>query len=833
MPRASHLAAWTTGTAALLMALGLSAPLRAEDDAKGLETRLAAAKGRDQLALLVELATAGLERRDYPAALDYGGRAEALARELDDAPKLALALRITGDAHRLRDEYAPSLVRYREAIDLLGEDGDRGELAKTLYHAAISYWHLGDPAHALELSQRSYQLAVELEDRRAQASALNMAGLVNTALERYPQSLDYYLRVLDLVQELRDEQSVGRVLNNVGNAYRNMGQPAEALVYYQRALETKQQADDERYPSTLSNIGLAYRQMGELERALTYSQRALASWEAAGDRKEIAVNLSRIGGLYDELGDHGAAEAALERCLDLAAEIGSRDTLAGCQEALAKVYEATGRFREALAAYRAYEQIRRETFNEESGRSLAELEARFGIDQKEHEIELLRRQQEIDSLELGRKVQTGRALAGGMVMMGLLLSLLYGRHRAQVKASRTIADKNRELETALAELSESETRYRRLFKDPTIGKLVIDPLREVVLDANEPARLLLGRSGEDLTDVAIAEVGCEWLDRMLSRPASESTDSRVIVEAFEHVADGETRYYEAWVSPLSLGGRPAALLTLNDVTERRNLEEQRVRQQERERYIAELETRKAEVEARNAEMERFTYTVSHDLKSPLFTIRGFLGYLRKDVSEGNPARIEKNIEHINGAVAKMGKQLDELLELSRIGRVASPPQDVAVAELALEVTETLAALITERGARVDVAADMPPAFGDRQRLGEVLQNLIENAVKFMGSQPDPRVEVAWRRDGGGKTVYFVRDNGVGIAGRYHDRVFGLFDRLDPAVDGSGVGLALVKRIIEVHGGRIWIESEGDGRGSTFCFTLPSRKTARSAARRRR
>jgi len=329
---------------------------------------------------------------------------------------------------------------------------------------------------------------------------------------------------------------------------------------------------------------------------------------------------------------------------------------------------------------------------------------------------------------------------------------------------------------------------------------------------------LLGRSGKDLTDVAIADVGSEWLSCMVNRPPSESSDSRAIVEAFEHVHGGETRYFEVWVSPLSLGGRPAALLTLNDVTERRNLEEQRVRQQERERYIAELETRKAEIETRNAEMERFTYTVSHDLKSPLFTIRGFLGYLRHDISEGNQARIEKNIEHINGAVAKMGRQLDELLELSRIGRVTSPPQEVAFPELTREVTETLAALIRERGVRVDVAADLPNALGDRQRLGEVLQNLIENAVKFMGAQPAPRIEVSWRQDGR-ETVYFVRDNGVGIAGRYHQRVFGLFDRLDPTVDGSGVGLALVKRIIEVHGGRIWIESEGEGRGSTFCFTL--------------
>jgi len=110
--------------------------------------------------------------------------------------------------------------------------------------------------------------------------------------------------------------------------------------------------------------------------------------------------------------------------------------------------------------------------------------------------------------------------------------------------------------------------------------------------------------------------------------------------------------------------------------------------------------------------------------------------------------------------------------------------------------------------------------GDRTRLLEVLQNLIENAVKFRSGQAEPVIEVGSRKGPGGLVVY-VRDNGVGIDPRYHQRVFGLFERLDPRVEGTGVGLALVKRIVEVHGGRVWVESEGAGRGSAFCFTLPA------------
>ena len=114
---------------------------------------------------------------------------------------------------------------------------------------------------------------------------------------------------------------------------------------------------------------------------------------------------------------------------------------------------------------------------------------------------------------------------------------------------------------------------------------------------------------------------------------------------------------------------------------------------------------------------------------------------------------------------------------------------------------------------------MPTIYGDRTRLVEIFQNLIENTVKFMGEQPDPRVEIdADVHDT--EVVCSVKDNGMGIDPTYHDKIFGLFERLNPDIDGTGIGLALVKRIVEVHGGRVWVESEAGGHGSTFSFSLP-------------
>jgi DNA-binding LacI/PurR family transcriptional regulator/signal transduction histidine kinase len=232
-----------------------------------------------------------------------------------------------------------------------------------------------------------------------------------------------------------------------------------------------------------------------------------------------------------------------------------------------------------------------------------------------------------------------------------------------------------------------------------------------------------------------------------------------------------------------------------------------------------VEERTQELELRNAELERFTYTVSHDLKSPLITIQGFLGFLERDAVAGDIIRIKEDVARITDATNRMRVLLDELLELSRVGRLVNPSELVPLTELVEEAISLVAGRIKARGVQVVVAPNLPVVYGDRRRLVEVMQNLLDNAVKFMGQQPKPRVEI------GGNAIEneilcYVRDNGVGIKPQYYETVFGLFDRLDPSIEGTGIGLALVKRIIEVHNGRIWVESDGKYKGTSFYFSLP-------------
>jgi PAS domain S-box-containing protein len=285
------------------------------------------------------------------------------------------------------------------------------------------------------------------------------------------------------------------------------------------------------------------------------------------------------------------------------------------------------------------------------------------------------------------------------------------------------------------------------------------------------------------------------------------------VHAFEYqlLQDDENKTFEARITPLT---KDTVLAIVRDVSLQRWI------LGEREKLINELERK-------NAELERFTYTASHDLKSPLITIKGFLGFLREDAERGNIKRLETDIKRIGDAADKMQLLLNDLLELSRIGRSVNKSELIDLNVLIAEVLELLQGRVSG-GARpigVHVEENLPQVYGDRPRLLEVWQNLIDNAAKFMGDQPEPQIQIG--QDGkthDGLPIFFVRDNGVGIDPRFTDRIFGLFNKLDARTEGTGIGLALVKRIIEFHGGRIWLESE-PGKGTTFYFTLPYGETA--------
>jgi signal transduction histidine kinase len=344
------------------------------------------------------------------------------------------------------------------------------------------------------------------------------------------------------------------------------------------------------------------------------------------------------------------------------------------------------------------------------------------------------------------------------------------------------------------------------------------------------------------TPISIDEYGLNVIDELrqnkpwftndiLEDPQVTELDRRLATEGGIHTWLSLPLLYQGQlIGALNLGRGPGNLFMQEDAEIAHDVANQlAIALQQTNLYNAlqiELTERKkliSQLEASNAELERFTYTVSHDLRSPLVTIKGFLGMLEKDLQDDRQDRIASDLQRIANAADKMHTLLSDLLELSRIGRIINPPEEVDLAQVIREAIETLDAHLRSKKIIVNSPLQMPTVYGDRVRLREVFENLIDNAAKYSGDQPNPMIEIG-TKDNGNETVIFVKDNGLGIEPQYQKKVFGLFDKLNPNSEGTGIGLALIKRIIETHGGRIWVESEGLGKGSIFYFTIPdSRK----------
>jgi len=358
------------------------------------------------------------------------------------------------------------------------------------------------------------------------------------------------------------------------------------------------------------------------------------------------------------------------------------------------------------------------------------------------------------------------------------------------------------------ELRQSEALYRTVFKTTGVPTVILDEAG-TFYQVNAEGAKISGFTKEELEGKKswtefIAKK--EDLEMMLEIHRLRRTDHDNAPVNYEFLfKDRYGNLRNIYVTTTIIPGTKRSVVSFMDLTERKRAEE------ERDRILKELE-------AKNAALDRFTYTVSHGLRSPLVTIQGFTSMLQNDLERDNKEKAATDLQYITKAATKMDCLLRDTLQLSRIGRIANPPEDVPFGAIVQDALEQTAEQIKSSGVEVSVAEDLPTVHVDRMRIAEVLVNLIGNSIRYRGEQPHPKIDIGCRVEGQ-ETVFFVKDNGIGIDKTEHEKVFELFYRVNARGEGTGAGLAIVKRILEVHGGRIWIESEL-GKGCTVCFILP-------------
>jgi PAS domain S-box-containing protein len=387
-------------------------------------------------------------------------------------------------------------------------------------------------------------------------------------------------------------------------------------------------------------------------------------------------------------------------------------------------------------------------------------------------------------------------LIGFVALLLMLLLLIWTR-----TLRRVLTHKTTELKSANERLRLANKQFRALFDNAAAGILVADPETQRFDFANPFIERILGYNPGELIGKSVADIHpAESLPQIQAGfEAQVRGDKTLIAKAPCQRKDGRIIYVDINAAPVSLNGKNHIMGLFSDITQRKLAEDA--------------------LHAKNEEMDRFVYTASHDLKAPLITFQTYLGFLKQDLRMSNDAAIQQDIAFMHSAADRMKTLLDDLLTLSRVGRVVHPPESISFSNLVTDALRALAGPIATRRVEIVRAAPELILSGDRIRLVEIWQNLIDNAVKFMGDQPHPRIEIGWEATPAA-VCFFVRDNGIGLDSAYHTQMFDLFEKLDPSSDGTGLGLALIKRIVELYHGRIWIESPGAGQGCCVRFTLP-------------
>lgn len=402
------------------------------------------------------------------------------------------------------------------------------------------------------------------------------------------------------------------------------------------------------------------------------------------------------------------------------------------------------------------------------------------------------------------------------------------RKRAEERLTVQAEELSRQTEELLRSQQALETQGRMLtsvLDSMAEGLVVADEKGDFVI-WNPAAEKILGRGAADIPPTKWSEHYRVFLaDTVTSFPADQLTLARAmrgeVSSAEMYICNPELEggvWIEASGSPLKDkdGALRGGVVSFRNITQRR-ADEREIRKlnDELEQRVA---TRTAQLEAANKELESFSYSISHDLRAPLRHISGFARILTEDFAPSLPAEAQRHLDRIEQGATRMGQLVDELLNLTRVGRQTLAVQVTGLASIVKDVISMLEPETRGRSVKW-IVNDLPFVECDSVLVRQVFQNLIGNALKYSRTRAPAVIEIG-QTEKDGQNVLFVQDNGVGFSMKYADKLFGVFQRLHRAEDfeGTGVGLAIVQRIVQKHGGRVWAEAELD-RGAIFYFTL--------------
>jgi PAS domain S-box-containing protein len=411
-----------------------------------------------------------------------------------------------------------------------------------------------------------------------------------------------------------------------------------------------------------------------------------------------------------------------------------------------------------------------------------------------------------------------REMGAGLELFGLRKDR--SEFPVEISLSPLATDQNSLIIAAIRDITErkrAEEKFRGLLESAPDAMVIVNEAGEIQL-VNSQTEQLFGYDRAELIGQTVEVL----VPKRLRKKHSQHREGYYVEHPVRPMGIGLDLYgmrkngtefpVEVSLSPLETESGLLVSAAIRDVTQRKKIEE------DIQRLNEDLRQRAAQLEAANKELESFSYSVSHDLRAPLRSIDGFSHAVLEDYGEQLPPEARNYLERARAAAQRMAVLIDDLLNLSRVTRSALQPRFINLSAMVEEIIHALKQAQPERQAKVSITPDLM-VEADPHLMHIVLDNLINNAWKFTSKRELTVIEFGQQSRVKERT-FFVRDNGVGFDMTYADKLFGVFQRLHGVTEfpGTGVGLATVQRIINIHGGRVWAEST-EGKGATFYFTL--------------
>ncbi|MGE5341555.1 MAG: tetratricopeptide repeat protein [Candidatus Omnitrophota bacterium] len=773
------------------------------------------AGGKEEMTLLNDLSAMSGIMGEIKQAWTYAEKSFRIAKKIGDKDGEAWAYLNLGEVKWLVGEYRSAAEYYARANKPLKQSGDMAGMARYNFCMAQLNMRLSNFSQALEYGINSAKLYEKIGDERGRADSNNVIAATHMEKKDYPRCLVYFLDAKAGFERLGDTRGKAKVENNLGITYRNLKDYKKALECLTRAQIMNRKLGIKLYiANTTNNIGEVYTELKDYNKAKDFFARSIALKEELQDKRGIAYTMTNMGRINRMMGDHKGALSWLNRALAISQRIDAKTDVMDTLLVLSETFEDMKDYSQSLDFYKKYKDISNILYSENTQKKMDQLQINYDISKKEQEIDLLKKNKDLQELSLERQTIVRNFFILISILAFISVFFIYARYRLKTKIHSELAREIEEHKQTSHKLRESEDKFKTLAEKSMVGIYIVQD--GAIRYVNPRFLVIFGYCNEEIIGqspmvLAMKADRPEMEDYLNRRLALDSVTYTPCYEFRGVTRKGGIIHLESHGTRILYKNQPAVLETIIDITDRKRVE------------MEFLNSRRLE------SIGILAGGVAHDFNNILTVIIGNLSIVIDEIPVSAP--VKKMLEDSLQAANQCTELAKKLISFSRGGWIHPEEHEFhAILKDALNFYPEVKPFV-----RVAPSLKkLKSVYVDDRQVRQVLTNLLENAKDAVRDNPVPLIEIdaenltlyrenSYTLNPGDYAKILIKDNGRGIPSEYIQKIFhpsfALKDNGENVFKDMGLGMAICYSIIKKHNGHISIQSDV-GKGTAVEIILP-------------